>query len=124
MNPFAAFPRFSMLTLPLPATVDEGAWAPAVDVYETATDVVVELELPGTAARDVRITWRPEGLGVEGIKGETTSNPLAVGRFLRVERASGPFRRVIPMPAPVAGERGRAAFRNGVLIVTLPKARP
>jgi len=124
VNLFAAFPRFSMLTVPLPATVDDGAWAPAVDVYETATDVVVELEPPGTAARNVRIIRRPDGLLIEGVEGETTSNPLEAGRFLRVERASGPFGRVIPLPAPVPAERGRAGFRNGVLLMTLPKARP
>ena len=42
-------------------------------------------------------------------------------KFHRVERAWGAFVRTIPLPGPVDTEKTTAAFKDGVLTVTLPK---
>jgi HSP20 family protein len=38
-----------------------------------------------------------------------------------MERTYGAFSRRVRLPAPVATEKGTAAFKNGVLTITLPK---
>ena len=126
MSFFAVFSHLAFSAWPLSPEGDEGYGTPPLDVYETATDVMVELELPGTAADAVRITCDGETLCVEGTKGETVprEGDAAGGRFHCVERTSGPFRRHIQLPVGVHGERARARFWNGVLIIALPKVRP
>jgi HSP20 family protein len=42
--------------------------------------------------------------------------------FHRVERRSGMFRRVLPLPSEVVEDRVEARFIDGVLKITLPKA--
>jgi HSP20 family protein len=38
-----------------------------------------------------------------------------------VERTYGAFSRMVRLPAPVAADKIKASFKNGVLTVTLPK---
>ena len=40
----------------------------------------------------------------------------------RLERASGAFQRVIPLPAEVEGDKAKAVFQKGLLTIALPKA--
>lgn len=122
MSFLAIFQSHSLLGRVVTPAGDAGYWAPPVDVYETATDFVIELELPGTAVGDVHVTAAPDGLLIEGVKGERLRDPAAgVGRFLCVERSSGPFRRMVPLPAHVDRSGASARFRDGVLTVRLPK---
>jgi HSP20 family protein len=117
--------RLSPLVEALAPEAPVGAWAPPVDVRETATDLVIEVELPGTAAADIRVTCHEDAVLVEGVKGESVRPGMpAADRFLRVERAAGPFRRVVPLPTAVDRDRGHACVRDGVLAIAFPKARP
>ena len=122
MSPLAAFfPRMLLAGGPVPE-VDGGVWAPPLDVYVTGGDLVIEVELPGTAPGDIRLTCYEHVLLIEGAKGDTVPRgKAAVERFLCVERAAGPFRRLVEFPWPVDRSRGRARFRDGVLTVVLPK---
>ncbi len=106
-----------------PAEGAEGCWRPPVDLYETATDVIVELEIPGASPGTLRIVCHDQTLLVEGAKHGPASDP-ARGRFLCLERASGPFRRVLQLPGLVDRDRAEARYRDGVLTITLPKAHP
>ena len=45
-------------------------------------------------------------------------------RFHRVERGYGAFLRSVRLPKAVDGSMGTATFKNGVLLVTLPKTLP
>ncbi|MDR7531984.1 MAG: Hsp20/alpha crystallin family protein [Armatimonadota bacterium] len=100
-------------------------WEPAVECYETDTDVVVKAELPGIDPKHVEVTVTPEGLS---LKGEAKAEEEQKGRnYYRRELRYGAFQRLIPLPADVKSEEAKATFRHGILEVRVPKserARP
>lgn len=107
------------------AQEDEGlfpcAWAPAVDLAEKEGDFVVKAELPGVDRSDVRITMQDNVLTIRGEKRqekEESGKP----NYRRVERSYGSFERSFALPAPVKSDGVEAAFKDGILTITLPKA--
>ena len=97
-----------------------GEWAPKVDVTETKDGVVVKVELPGMEQKDIGVELQGELLT---IKGEKEHEKEEKGeKFHRMERSWGAFSRTFRLPAPVESGKVNAAFKNGLLTVTLPKA--
>lgn len=95
-------------------------WQPAVEIFETETEVVVKAELPGIDPKSVSVTMTAEGLT---IKGEARAEHEEKGRnYYRRELRYGAFQRTIPLPTEVKGEETKAAFRHGILEVKVPKA--
>lgn len=101
--------------LPLPGEVT----IPAVDVYETGTEFIVEIELPGVSERDVRVLLFASRLEVSGFKRELATHRES--RYMRVEREFGVFRRDVVVPGAVDPDQACAALENGVLTVVLKK---
>lgn len=91
---------------------------PAVDVWESAEEIVVEIELPGARATDIALRLENHELIVTGVLPSEINEDA---RYLRMERPRGAFARHIPLPVEVAGEP-RATLRGGVLRVHMPKA--
>jgi len=108
----------SVLPLDAVALARPEGFEPPLDVWEDDREVIIEAELPG--ARSANVDLRLEGNTLI-ISGELPEGSETGGTFLRVERLRGRFRRVLPLPAGVAGEP-TAAMRAGVLQVRLPKA--
>jgi HSP20 family protein len=44
------------------------------------------------------------------------------GNWVMQERYQGPFRRILTLNVPIQAEKAEAAFKDGVLTLTLPKA--
>lgn len=102
-------------------SVWESGW-PAVNVAESEKEIVVTAELPGVDEKDV--TLEIEG-DVLTIRGQTEQEHEEKGRhWTRVERTSGSFHRAVELPAEVLEDGAKAAFKRGVLTITLPKAEP
>ena len=101
--------------LPVPGEVT----LPAVDVYETATDYIVEIELPGVEEKDVKVLLFSSRIEVTGFKRELGA-PTG-SRYTRLEREFGTFRRDVVVPGAVDPDRACAALENGVLTVVLKK---
>ncbi len=96
-------------------------WSPAVDVYETAEEYVVIVELPGVDPEALTVSLEDHELRV---RGEKTSTHRSSGvRTHRLEIATGPFERTVRLPGPVASEGVRAHYSRGVLEVRLPKGQ-
>ena len=97
-----------------------GEWAPKVDVAETKDAVVVSAELPGMEQKDIGVELEDHVLT---IKGEKHQEKEEKGEKLhRMERSWGAFSRSFRLPAAVEGGKVNATFKNGILVVTLPKA--
>ena len=93
--------------------------APAVDVYETADEFIVEIELPGVPEKDVKVLLFSSRIEVSGFKRELAAH--AGSRYMRLEREFGAFRRDVVVPGAIDPEQAVAAIENGVLTVVLKK---
>jgi len=107
--------RTPELRLPAPGEVT----IPPVDVYETVTEFIIEMELPGVDERDVRVVLFSSRLEVSGFKREL-GTPRG-SRYSRLEREYGAFRRDLVVPGSVDPELAVAALENGVLTIVLKK---
>jgi HSP20 family protein len=95
-----------------------GRW-PSVDVHESDAAYTVEAEIPGLEAKDVELKLDDNALTLSGEKKQETSKEEN-GRSYS-ERSYGRFQRTIPFDVEVDADKVEAAFKNGVLTVTLPK---
>lgn len=96
------------------------AWAPALDVREDKEKFTVNLELPGLKREDISVHLEDGSLIISG---ERKSEPVGEGTEIhRQERYYGKFSRALTLPAAVAVGQVKAAFKDGILSVTLPKA--
>jgi len=93
---------------------------PLVNVYEDKDTLVVTAELPGATKEKVSITFSD---GVLTIAGKQES-PAGVKSMtaVRRERTEGDFEKTITIPTKIDQHKINAAFSNGILTVTLPKA--
>ncbi len=97
---------------------EASGWTPAVDLYETADQYVVLVELPGLRRDDVSIDARADRLTLRGVRRPPDGGPP---RFLQLERGHGPFVRTFAFGDPIDVDGVRADFREGLLTVTVPK---
>jgi HSP20 family protein len=95
-------------------------WMPAVDMHETMDNLVLRLELPGVREKDVTVSITGDLLSVKGER--RWEDESKDQKFLHVERLYGQFERLIQLPMAVQADKVKAAYRDGVLEITLPKA--
>ncbi len=96
-----------------------GSWMPSVDVRETKDALEITAELPGLEPKDVEVSVEN---GVLTLKGSRQFEKASEGEtYHRVERAYGSFERSFSLPTNVDPEKVKAAYRHGVLHLTLPK---
>ena len=97
----------------------QGLFAP-LDVREKNGNYVVTMDIPGVDEHDLRITFRDNSLEVSGERREQRDE-RAGGQVRYREVRYGSFQRSIPLPDNVDRDRISAKYRDGVLIITLPK---
>lgn len=95
------------------------AW-PAIDVAEQDDAIVVRAEVPGTKPDDIDISVYGNTLTLSGEKAETKEEKDK--GYYHVESTHGSFRREINLPTDVDNSKVEAAYKDGVLTITLPKA--
>jgi HSP20 family protein len=99
---------------------EESAWVPAFDVMETEKEYVVKAELPGINVKDLEVTLSD---GILTVKGEKTQEKEEKNEnYHRVERSYGSFHRSFRIPEKILTDKVDAAYKNGILKLTIPKA--
>ncbi len=111
------FRSFDMAPFGSPGGMGRMAGWPHVEIAETEKDVRISAELPGLEDKDVEVLM---GDGVLTIRGEKKSEIEDRERAFS-ERYYGRFERRIPLAWDVEEDKIDAAFKNGVLTVTMPK---
>lgn len=97
-------------------------WSPAVDIYETPAEVIVQAELPGVKKEDLQIELSDDRLVLKGRKERPEEAENATYHLL--ERTYGEFERSFVLSVPVDIEKAEATYRDGVLVIRLPKVEP
>jgi len=107
----------------LPGIVSHPEWTPPTDVYETATEWVVTVELAGLQEDDFEVVLYPEHLVVQGERPWRLLGEAA--RLHRAEIRHGPFHAAVHIPwraGSIDVDRIRVSYEDGVLCVRVPKA--
>ena len=94
-------------------------WAPALDVWETESDVVYAFDLPGIPESDIAIEVKDDTLTVSAERDRTEES--SENGFYRFERRYGTFARAVGLPQGVDQEQITARYENGVLEIRVPK---
>jgi HSP20 family protein len=99
-----------------------GAWAPPVDVCETADSVYIRIELPGVSATQIKVGLSSNKVRIYGEKKKRVTRQRIISHLCS-ERNYGHFNRVIPLRWTISVKDAAAQLKNGVLLVHLPKIR-
>ncbi|MDO9211934.1 MAG: Hsp20/alpha crystallin family protein [Deltaproteobacteria bacterium] len=97
----------------------QGAWIPAVDIFETNEAIVLKAELPGITAQDISVEVKDNTLTLKGEK--KFEKEVKEENYHRVERSYGSFQRAFTLPGTIHQEKVKAKFKDGILEITLPK---
>jgi HSP20 family protein len=95
-------------------------WAPAVDLYEDKDNVIVKAELPGMKKEDIDVSLREGMLTISGER--KFEREEGKGETYRSERFFGRFQRSVVLPTAVNDAKVNAAYKDGILTITLPKS--
>jgi len=94
-------------------------WAPAVDIFETEHELVVQADLPDVNPQDLDIRFENNILTIRGER--KFENKVNEENYLRVERAYGSFSRSFSLANSVKSDAIKADYQNGVLTLSIPK---
>lgn len=82
-------------------------------------EIKITAELPGMDAKDVHVSCAE---GYITIKGEKKQDNKEEGEgYFRQERTYGSFQRVVALPNTANIDKVNANFKNGVLVLSIPK---
>ncbi|HEY7522315.1 MAG TPA: Hsp20/alpha crystallin family protein [Candidatus Limnocylindrales bacterium] len=104
---------------PMFAGNGERGLVPALDLFTTPEAVVARVALPGVKPENVDITIADEIVTITGSYLEEKESK-ATG-YVHKELGRGTFTRTFSLPAAVRTDAASATFRDGLLVLTLPK---
>jgi len=94
-------------------------WMSTVDIREDEKEFVIKVEVRDVDKKNVEVKAQDGVLTIQGLhqrEGEEMNQ-----RFHPIQRSRGPFLRSLTLPENAAEDGMRAEFKDGMLIVHLPK---
>jgi HSP20 family protein len=95
---------------------------PLINLLEDKDRVYIEALTPGVEPESLNVTVQQNRLILSGEKAAIPAADVKPEAFHRNERASGKFIRTLDLPVEVNAEAINAEYKNGLLVITLPKA--
>jgi len=99
--------------------VPRGVWSPPVDIMERENEVILKVDLPEMNQNDIDIKIEENTLIIRGERRFIKEAPT--GNYLQIERPYGTFQRTFAIPRVIDQEKIKAAYKDGVLRIVLPK---
>lgn len=96
-------------------------YTPPVDIAEHDETFEITADMPGVNEKSVEVYYNNGLLTIRGRAQHDT--PEQDSQFHRRERRPGIFQRIVPLNAEIEEANIKAVSRNGVLEITLPKAK-
>ena len=92
-----------------------------LDMYEKDNNLVIEAAMPGVDPKDVDITIDGDMLT---IRSETKrASEVKEDDYYMNEQYFGAMHRTVRLPADVEMDKAHSHFKNGMVTITLPKAK-
>ena len=95
------------------------SWVPALDVWETDSEIVYAFDLPGIPEEKISLEVADDTLTISAEREKVAEE--SGERFYRFERRYGTFSRAVGLPQGVDDTKIRADYKDGVLEVHVPK---
>jgi HSP20 family protein len=92
----------------------------AADVYETDTEVVVKMAVPGINPDDINIQISGDTVTVSGETREEKEDKEK--NYYQKQLRYGRFSQSVVLPTSVQADKADASFKNGMLTLILPKS--
>ena len=99
--------------------VTAGVWSPPTDLFETADEYVVSVEVAGMRESEFEVLYEKGLLIVSGHRPDLTKRRA----YHQMEIHFGKFSSAVALPGPVDLDNSQADYQNGFLVVRLPKAK-
>ena len=97
----------------------EATWRPALELADTGDNFVLKAQLPGIDPKDIDVQVTREAISISGER--RYENTDEKSGCVRSEFRYGKFHRVLPLPAPIQNDSVQAEYKDGILMLTLPK---
>lgn len=91
----------------------------SVDIFEDGNDVVVKVEIPGMTTDEIDVNITDDVITISGEK--KSAKKIEKKDYFRLERSHSSFSRSLTLPAEIQIDNAKAAFKDGVLEVRIPK---
>lgn len=95
--------------------------SPVSDVYEKGNELVVRIELPGIEKEDIHINITDNEIEVKSRKKRSIERKKK--GFYSYESSAQQFYKKMSLPAVVDSSKAKASYKNGVLVVRIPKKK-
>jgi len=97
--------------------------APISDLYETDTEVIAEIDLPGVNKKDIKVNVTKDFIEVNAEKKHEVKEEDKKKGMYRFERSYSGFCRKLPLPNNVDADKANAEYKDGVLKIKIPKLK-
>jgi len=96
---------------------DVSLFGPAVDVYESDEEVLIQADVPGGTREGATVAWDE----ARGLTLLVKSQALPAGTLWKSEFEPGDWYRTIELPEYADGAKATSTIKDGVLTVRIPK---
>jgi HSP20 family protein len=92
-----------------------------IDIYQTPEKFVIEAPIAGVKPEDIDVDVKRDSISIKGTRIHEQS--IKEEDYIYQECYWGNFSRSIILPQEIDPEKAKVEFKNGILIVNLPKAQ-
>jgi HSP20 family protein len=91
-----------------------------IDVYQTDSDIVIKSTIAGVNPEDIDISITNDMVTIRGRR--TKDEKIELENYYYQELYWGAFSRSVILPVEVNADKTKAAIKNGILTIRLPKS--
>ncbi|HEY9700666.1 MAG TPA: Hsp20/alpha crystallin family protein [Trichocoleus sp.] len=107
---------FDGLTQP---TSSEFNWTPAIELQDSGDALVLKAQLPGIDPKQLNVEVTKEAVSITGERRQESKTEE--NGYIKSEFRYGTFHRIVPLPVAVINDQVQAEYKDGILVLTLPK---
>ena len=112
---FLSFPQISMPSFPkMPETT--------CDVIDEGKQLLIKADVPGIKKNEIDLNVTDNSIEISAKHKEEKEEKKK--NYLRKERSHVSYYRTVPLPERVKSSQAKAKLQDGVLSITIPKAKP